>query len=258
MLCLQPSSASSVNEILLPSSSSRLSSFSRFNRDEYNLRRKQVKINSILKTTGPLEKIEDSHVTDVQQHKNLKEDEVKMRKRRSYNADIEATRLRRLSQQYHQRTKEPPAGATDKKVVANLSKSVEKLNCKTEETNRKTSLPANIHLPTVDNNVLKPKNWCKDKSWLQESEAGVASNKKRLQLKEWLESCNTSTDLMDLQIQLDWENNKPSKTTGTNVDPYNPIRSEKYLIESPDYLEVLQGFSGECVLTLTNNGDNFR
>ena len=123
----------------------------------------------------------------------------------------------------------PPAGPTrDKKVVANLSKSVEKLNCIVEETNRKTSLPANIHFHTVNNNLCKPKNWCKDKSWLQESD--VVSNEKRLQLKEWLESCNTS-DLMDLQIQLDWENNRPSKTTGINVDPYNPIRGEKYLIK---------------------------
>ena len=150
----------------------------------------------------------------------------------------------------------PPAGPTrDKKVVANLSKSVEKLNCIVEETNRKTSLPANIHFHTVNNNLCKPKNWCKDKSWLQESD--VVSNEKRLQLKEWLESCNTS-DLMDLQIQLDWENNRPSKTTGINVDPYNPIRGEKYLIKSPDYLKVLQGFSGECALTLINSGDNFR
>ena len=36
-----------------------------------------------------------------------------------------------------------------------------------------------------------------------------------------------------------------SKTTGTNVDPYNPIRGEKYLIKKSRLLKkVLQGFSG--------------
>ena len=71
---LQPPSA--VNE-LSTSSSSRVSGFSRFNRDEYNLRRKQVKINSILKMTGSYlgEEIENVVTEDdVQQDKKLKED----------------------------------------------------------------------------------------------------------------------------------------------------------------------------------------
>ena len=84
---LQPPSA--VNE-LSTSSSSRVSGFSRFNRDEYNLRRKQVKINSILKMTGShLEEIENVTEDDVQEDKKLKEDLIlkedeEKREKRSY------------------------------------------------------------------------------------------------------------------------------------------------------------------------------
>jgi len=70
---LKPPSA--VNELSTSSSSSRVSGFSRFNRDEYNLRRKQVKINSILKMTGSYlgEEIENVVTEDdVQQDKKLK------------------------------------------------------------------------------------------------------------------------------------------------------------------------------------------
>ena len=235
------------------------SSLVSFNRDEYNLRRKQVKINSLLKMTSPQVDSEEEKPEKKQQEKTIhkedlikKENEVVLREKRSY-APIEEIRLRRLSRQRNRQIifeDQPPMGPP---AGAKLSKSMEKLSEKPEEEPRKTSLPSNMILEST---IKKPKNWLKDKSWLQETCEKVVSTEKRMQLKEWLLSCNSS-DLMDLQIQLDWENNKPSKTAGSKVDPYNPIRSEKYLVESPEHLEVLQGFSGLCSLTLSN-GDHYR
>ena len=234
------------------------SSLVSFNRDEYNLRRKQVKINSLLKMTSPQVDSEEVKPEKKQQEKTInkedlikKENEVVLREKRSY-APIEEIRLRRLSRQRNRQIifeDQPPMGPP---AGAKLSKSMEKLSEKPEET-RKTSLPSNMILEST---IKKPKNWLKDKAWLQETSEKVVSTEKRMQLKEWLLSCNSS-DLMDLRIQLDWENNKPSKTAGSKVDPYNPIRSEKYLVESPEHLEVLQGFSGLCSLTLSN-GDHYR
>ena len=104
----------------------------------------------------------------------------------------------------------------------------------------------------------KAKNWLKDKSWIKEPEGeGIASNEKIAQLKQWLSDCSSSDNLQNLQIQLDWANNKPSKTTGSRLDPYNPIRAEKCLIESPDHLDHLQMYCGFCQLSLPN-GDAFR
>ena len=235
------------------------SSLVSFNRDEYNLRRKQVKINTLLKMTSPQVGSEEEKPEKKQQGKTInkedlikKENEVVLREKRSY-APIEEIRLRRLSRQRNRQIifeDQPPMGPP---AGAKLSKSMEKLSEKTEEEPRKTSLPSNMILEST---IKKPKNWLKDKAWLQETSEKVVSTEKRTQLKEWLLSCNSS-DLMDLRIQLDWENNKPSKTAGSKVDPYNPIRSEKYLVESPEHLEVLQGFSGLCSLTLSN-GDHYR
>ena len=106
--------------------------------------------------------------------------------------------------------------------------------------------------------TVKAKNWLKDKTWITEPEGdSIASNEKIEQLRNWLSACFTSGEnLQDLQIQLDWQNNRPSKTTGSRLDPYNPIRSEKYLIYSPDHLNYLQGFCGDCQLSLAN-GDTF-
>ena len=104
---------------------------------------------------------------------------------------------------------------------------------------------------------VKAKNWLKDKSWIKAPEGeGVASSEKIAQLRQWLSECSLSDNLQDLQIQLDWANNKPSKTTGSRLDPYNPIRGEKYLIKSPDHLDHLQMYCGFCQLSLSN-GDTF-
>ena len=88
----------------------------------------------------------------------------------------------------------------------------------------------------------RPKDWNKDRKWLKAPDLGIVEDEKVEKLSNWLKKTGSTESLEDLESWLDWENNKPiNKIALMSVDPYNPIRGEKYVIKTPENMKYLFG-----------------
>lgn len=120
---------------------------------------------------------------------------------------------------------------------------------------RKTSLPNDLLLIK---SWIKPKDWIRDNKWMKPPAEGIVEDDKVDKLKAWFDLMAASESLKELEEQVgNFTSMKPGKSfTALSVDPYHPIRCEKYLIEEPENLEHLYNYTGDCQLSLSN-GDTF-
>jgi len=183
---------------------------------------------------------------------------------------IEELRLKRLARRNQQliEAKNLSPIPDNQQTFTGLSKSVDKLECKTSsfkpsedvKINRKSSLPSNTKFTSRSD-----KNWFKDQKWLKVPEDySLAEPHKTQQLQDWLDSVGKYQNLGDLETLLDWENNKPTSLKdykGQMVEPYNRdcvlIRQENHIVELPEEVELLKVDStGKFKINLLN-GDSF-